>query len=138
MFKKFFGPAVLKGQKTRVRWPRAKIHLVRTHGPGPSDPGSAGLWARATQASWPWPSGHSFGTKKARWLGWLALAHFIWYKPFIPSQQLMDHQNENERRQFLMAQLTFLRSLLANMPKLLSGLAPLIVQLLPDFFIQVN
>jgi hypothetical protein len=57
---------------------------------------------------------------------------------FIPSQQLMEHQNENERRQFLMAQLAFLRSLLANMPKLLSGLAPLIVQLLPDFFVQVN
>jgi hypothetical protein len=61
---------------------------------------------------------------------------------FIPLGQLKENSSqqidEQTLRQFLMAELAFLRSLFGNQPKLLAGFVPLIVQLLPDFFIQVS
>lgn len=55
---------------------------------------------------------------------------------FIPLDHLDGNVPEHVKRQFLMAELAFFRSLLVNMPKFLSAMAPLIVHLLPEFFAQ--
>uniref|UniRef100_A0A183CIC5 Non-specific serine/threonine protein kinase n=1 Tax=Globodera pallida TaxID=36090 RepID=A0A183CIC5_GLOPA len=45
---------------------------------------------------------------------------------------------EAAKRDFLLAELSFLQSLFSSLPHLLTSLAPLIVQLIPDFFVWSN
>lgn len=57
---------------------------------------------------------------------------------FRPLDRLpSDSCSEVQKRDFLLAELAFLRIFLYSLPQMLTSLAPLILQIIPEFFVRV-